>query len=144
VSLAETIQGPILKLHQQLYEHSGGKVGHRMLGVPALLLRSTGRRSGAQRCNALIYAPDGADFVLVASNGGSDRAPGWLYNVRAKPEVEVQIGRTRSPGIARSLEPADAEYGRLWRLVNDNNHGRYDAYQRKTARPIALVVVSPA
>jgi deazaflavin-dependent oxidoreductase (nitroreductase family) len=131
VSLAETIQGPILKLHQQLYEHSGGKVGHRMLGVPALLLRSTGRRSGAQRCNALIYAPDGADFVLVASNG-------------AKPEVEVQIGRTRSPGIARSLEPADAEYGRLWRLVNDNNHGRYDAYQRKTARPIALVVVSPA
>jgi deazaflavin-dependent oxidoreductase (nitroreductase family) len=144
VSLTDTIQGPALKLHQQLYERSGGRVGHRVLGVPALLLLSTGRRSGAQRCNALIYAADGADYVLVASNGGSDSAPGWLYNVRAHPEVEIQIGRTRSSGTVRVLEPGDDEYERLWRLVNDNNHGRYDAYQRKTARPIALVVVSPA
>jgi F420H(2)-dependent quinone reductase len=143
VSLTDAIQGPLLRLHQQLYERSDGRVGHGVLGVPALLLRSTGRRSGAKRCNALIYAADGADYVLVASNGGSDSAPGWLYNVRAKPEVEIQIGRTRSPGSARVLEPGDDQYDRLWRLVNDNNHGRYDAYQQQTARPIPLVVVSP-
>ena len=78
VSMTDAIQGPVLKLHQQLYERSDGMVGHRMLGVPALLLRSTGRRTGAQRCNALIYAADGGDYVVVASNGGSDSAPGWL------------------------------------------------------------------
>ncbi len=115
-----------------------------MIGVPTLLLRSTGRRSGASRCNALVYAADGADHVLVASNGGSDHPPGWLFNVKAKPEVEIQIGRKRNPGAARVLEPGDADYDRLWRLVNDNNHRRYDAYQRGTARPIPLVVVSPA
>ncbi len=142
--MTDAIQGPLLKLHQQLYERSDGRVGHGTIGVPTLLLRSTGRRSGAQRCNALVYAADGDDYVLVASNGGSDRAPGWLYNVRAKPEVEIQVARTRSPGNARVLEPGDEEYDRLWRLVNDNNHGRYDAYQRKTARPIPLVLVSPA
>ncbi len=142
--MTDAIQGPALKLHQQLYEHSGGMIGHRMLGVPALLLHSTGRRTGSQRCNALIYAADGADYVVVASNGGSDSAPGWLYNVRAKPEVEIQVGRTKRPGTARVVDSGDAEYARLWKLVNDNNHGRYDAYQQRTTRPIPLIVLSPA
>lgn len=136
--------GPVLKLHQRLYERSDGRVGQGMLGVPALLLRSTGRRSGAQRCNALIYAADAADYVVVASNGGSDRAPGWLYNVRAEPHVEIQVARTKRPGTARVLERGDEDYERLWRLVNDNNNGRYDVYQRQTTRPIPLVVVSPS
>ena len=143
VNLTDAIQGPFLKLHQQLYELSGGRVGHGMIGVPTLLLRSTGRRSGARRCNALVYATDGVEYVLVASNGGADRSPGWLFNVRAQPEVEVQVARSATPGTARVLEPGDQDYDRLWRLVNDNNHGRYDAYQVKTARPIPLVVVSP-
>jgi deazaflavin-dependent oxidoreductase (nitroreductase family) len=113
-----------------------------MIMVPTLLLRSTGRRSGARRCNALVYAKDGGDYVVVASNGGSDQAPGWLFNVREDPSVEVQVGRTKTPGTARVLERGDADYERLWRLVNDNNHGRYDAYQQQTERPIPLVVVS--
>ena len=138
-----SVSEALLKFHQRLYESSDGRVGHKMVGVPALLLRSTGRRSGALRCNALIYAADGSDYVLVASNGGSDSAPGWLYNVRTKPEVEIQIGRKRSPGIARVVESGDEDYDRLWRLVNDNNKARYDAYQAGTERPIPLVVVSP-
>ena len=40
------------------------------------------------------------------------------------------------------MERGDADYDSLWRLVNDNNHGRYDAYQTGTRRPIPLVVVS--
>ena len=144
MGLSDTIQGSVLKLHQLIYERSDGRVGHRMILVPTLLLRSTGRRSGAERCNALVYAKDGADYVLVASNGGSDQPPGWLFNVRAKPEVQLQVGRSRSPGSARVLERGDEDYDRLWRLVNENNHGRYDAYQAQTARPIPLVVVSAA
>jgi F420H(2)-dependent quinone reductase len=141
--LTDAIQGRFLKLHQQLYERSDGRVGHGMIGVPTLLLRSTGRRSGEQRCNALVYAKDGADYVLVASNGGADRSPGWLFNVRDQPAVEVQVARSAAPGTARILEAGDPDYDRLWRLVNEKNHGRYDAYQAGTARPIPLVVVSP-
>jgi len=142
LSVSGAIQSRVLKLHQFLYERSDGRTGHRMIGVPTLLLRSTGRRSGAPRCNALVYATDGSSYVLVASNGGSDQAPGWLFNVRAEPAVEVQVGRRRIPAQARVLERGDADYDRLWRLVNDNNHGRYDAYQAGTRRPIPLVVVS--
>lgn len=114
-----------------------------MIGVPTLLLRSIGRRSGERRCNALVYAMDGADYVLVASNGGADRSPGWFFNVRDQPEVEVQVARNAAPGTARILEAGDEDYDRLWRLVNEKNHGRYDAYQVQTARPIPLAVVTP-
>ncbi len=143
MSLTSALQGPMLRLHQLLYERSDGRVGQGMIGVPTLLLRTTGRRSGARRCNALVYAMDSADYVVVASNGGAASSPGWLFNLRAKPAVELQVARKRLPATARVLEPGDEHYSRLWQLVNENNHGRYDAYQAGTARPIPLVVLSP-
>jgi deazaflavin-dependent oxidoreductase (nitroreductase family) len=144
MSLTSALQGPLLKLHQLLYERSDGRIGQGMIGVPTLLLRTIGRRSGAQRCNALVYAMDGADYVVVASNGGAASSPGWLFNLRAKPAVELQVARERLPATARVLEPDDEDYRRLWQLVNDKNHGRYDVYQAGTARPIPLVVLSPS
>jgi deazaflavin-dependent oxidoreductase (nitroreductase family) len=133
----------VLKTHQALYERTDGRVGHKLLGVPTLLLRTTGRRSGQTRTNSLVYASDGASQVVVASNGGSDKAPAWLYNLTDKPEVEVQIGRERSPSTAAVLRPDDPDYARLWKLANDNNGDRYDGYQAGTERPIPLVTLTP-
>jgi deazaflavin-dependent oxidoreductase (nitroreductase family) len=48
-----------------------------MLGVPLLLLTTTGRRSGRPWTVPLMYQTDGDGWVLVASNGGSDRHPSW-------------------------------------------------------------------
>ena len=114
-----------------------------MIGVPTLLLRATGRRSGAKRTNSLVYARDGADYIVVASNGGADRHPAWLHNLRANPEVEIQIGRERQKGTCRVIKPSDPDYDRLWKIVNENNRDRYSAYQEKTARAIPVVVISP-
>jgi deazaflavin-dependent oxidoreductase (nitroreductase family) len=134
----------VLRLHEQLYMRTDGRIGHKMIGVPTLLLRSTGRRSGATRTNALVYARDGADYVLVASNGGADSHPAWLHNLRANPDAEIQVGRERRKGTARAVEPSDPGYEHLWKIVNENNHDRYDAYQRQTNRPIPVVVVTPS
>jgi deazaflavin-dependent oxidoreductase (nitroreductase family) len=114
-------------------------VGHGLLGVPCLLLRTTGRRTGRTRTSALVYARDGNDYVVVASLGGSDHPPAWLHNVRAEPTVEVQVGRRRFPAVATVVERGAGDYERLWRAVNVANRGRYDRYQAKTARPIPLV-----
>ena len=35
-----------------------------------------------------------------------------------------------------------ADYARLWRIVNDNNAGRYDGYQALTSRPIPVVALT--
>ena len=139
----QTVGMDLLSLHQRIYERTDGRIGHRMIGVPSLLLRSTGRRTGQVRTSALVYARDGDGYVLVASNGGSDRPPGWLFNIEAKPGVEIQVGRTRSAATARVVTADDPDYPRLWKLVNDRNYGRYDSYQVKTERKIPLVVVTP-
>ena len=133
----------LLRVHQAIYEVSDGRVGHGILGVPCLLLRTTGRRTGRPRTSALVYAREGSDYVVVASLGGSDRAPAWFHNVRAEPGVDVQVGRRRFPAVATVVERADADYPRLWRAVNEVNRGRYDRYQAKTARPIPLVRLAP-
>jgi deazaflavin-dependent oxidoreductase (nitroreductase family) len=133
-----------LRLHQAIYERTDGRLGHRLIGVPSLILRTTGQRSGKTRTAVLSYGSDAGSYVVVASNGGDDRPPAWLHNVRAQPAVQLQVGRSRSAGTARIVEAGDADYARLWHIVNDYNHGRYDAYQKRTRRPIALVVLTPA
>lgn len=130
-------------LHQRLYERTGGRVGHRLIGVPSALLRTTGRRTGQPRTSALVYARDGRDYLIVASNGGSDRSPGWLFNIEAKPEVELQVGRQQFAATARVVGGDDPDHQRLWEVVNANNHGRYRRYQTRTARKIPVVVLTP-
>jgi deazaflavin-dependent oxidoreductase (nitroreductase family) len=139
-----SVTSQILRFHEQLYKRSDGRVGHHMIGVPTLLLRTTGRRSGAIRTNGLVYARDGEDYLVVPSNGGADRPPAWLHNLRAKPDVEIQVGRERRNGTARIVEPSDPDYDRLWKISNDNNRDRYTAYQKQTTRPIPVVVLTPA
>jgi len=138
-----SLTGSFLRLHEEIYTRTDGRIGHRMIGVPTLLLRTTGRRSGATRTNGLVYARDGDDHLVVASNGGADRPPAWLHNLRANPGVEIQVGRERRRGTARVVEPSDPDYERLWRIVNENNRDRYSAYQKQTTRPIPVIVVTP-
>lgn len=139
-----SVTSQVLRLHEALYKRTDGRVGHRMIGVPTLLLRTTGRRSGATRTNALVYARDGDDYLLVASNGGADRPPAWLHNLRAHPDVEIQIGRERRRATATIIEPSDPRYEQLWKTVNANNHDRYSAYQKQTDRPIPVIAVTPS
>jgi deazaflavin-dependent oxidoreductase (nitroreductase family) len=135
----------VLQVHEKLYKATDGRIGHRLLGgVPTLLLRTTGRRSGVIRTNGLVYARDGADYLVVASKGGSDQPPAWLLNLEAKPEVEIQTGRERQKASSRVIEPSDPDYARLWKIVNENNGDRYTAYQSETSRPIPVVVITPA
>jgi deazaflavin-dependent oxidoreductase (nitroreductase family) len=134
----------VLRVHAWLYERTDGRIGHRFVGVRCLLLRTTGRRTGKVRTSVLVYARDDENYLVVASNNGSDRPSAWLLNLEAKPEVEIQVARQHLAGRAAVVRPDDPEYPRLWKAVNANNHNRYSGYQAKTTRPIPVVVVTPA
>lgn len=131
------------KLHRRVYQLNG-VLGRRFAWIPCLLLTTTGRRSGQPRDSILAYADDPRGRVVVASNGGDDAPPGWLFNVQADPAVQVQVGRERYEATARVVTPDDDDYSEIWRLVNSVNGNRYDAYQAKTRRPIAVVVLIEA
>ena len=142
--------GPYLKFHKWVYEWSDGRVGKHSNRIPALLLTTTGRKSGLARTNGLTYCTDRGDLVVVASNGGSDRPPAWLLNIQAEPRVTVRVGRRVQAATARVA--TTEEQAQLWPKVNRTNRGmaplfhsgvagRYDVYQRHTPRPIPVVII---
>jgi deazaflavin-dependent oxidoreductase (nitroreductase family) len=128
------------KLHRRVYAWNG-RLGRRLAWVPCLVLTTTGRRSGEARDSVLVYADDGTRRVVVASNGGSDRPPAWLLNAQADPHVHVQVGDEHYDATARVVGADDADYTRLWQLVNAVNGNRYDGYQAMTERPIPMLAL---
>lgn len=135
---------PLLHLHDKIYQGTNGRIGHRLPGAPpSLLLHTIGAKTGQPRTTSLTYARDGNAYLVVASKGGDPRAPGWYHNLKAKPEVEINIGPRRFPVAAKPVLPDDAGYTRLWRIVNENNAHRYENYQNRTSRPIPVIVLTP-
>lgn len=113
-----------------------------MLWIPSLLLHTVGAKTGKARTTSLTYARDGDDYLIVASKGGDPHAPGWYHNLRKNPKVEINVGPKRFGVTARAVLPAEPDYARLWQIVNKNNGNRYEGYQKKTSRPIPVVVLT--
>jgi deazaflavin-dependent oxidoreductase (nitroreductase family) len=128
------------RVHGAVYRTSSGRLLSRLAGMPVLLLTTTGRRSGRTRTATLTYLRDGANFVVIGSFGGSDLPPAWWLNLQADPKASVLIGGTTSNVTARSA--TDEEYDRLWPLVTET-YGGYAHYQKRTARPIPIVFLTP-
>ena len=133
----------VLRVHDAVYRNTNGWIGHRTLGIPSLLLHSVGAKTGKARTTSLTYARDGDAYLIVASKGGDPRSPGWYHNLKANPNVEINVGPKRFGVTAKPVLPDDPDYARLWQIVNKNNGNRYEAYQKKTSRPIPVVVLKP-
>lgn len=141
MSLSDSLQHAFLKVHQAVYERSGGRVGASIAGRKMLLLRTVGAKTGHPRTAALLYVRDGENYAVIASTGGGPKHPGWFHNLKARPEVEVQVGRQHVPVRARVAE--DDERARIWDVANKVNGGQYDVYQSRTTRQIPVVVLEP-
>lgn len=135
---------PLLKMHDRIYQKTEGRIGHQFPGVPpSLLLHTVGAKTGLARTTSLTYAKDGDAYLVVASKGGEPTAPGWYFNLKANPEIEINLGTKRIPVTARVVGRDDPDYGRLWQVVNKNNANRYAGYQKRTTRPIPVVALTP-
>jgi deazaflavin-dependent oxidoreductase (nitroreductase family) len=125
--------------HTALYRLTRGVVGHRIPGVgPHLLLEHVGAKSGKQRVTPLLYTKDGDDLIVVASKGGHPKNPAWYHNLKANPDIEIQVGSERRKVHAR--EAGDDERDRLWSKVVAQ-YGGYAGYQKRTDRKIPLIVL---
>ena len=143
-SLAEQTLFAFLRVHDKIYQATNGRIGHRMPGAPpSLLLHTVGAKTGRPRTTTLSYARDGDDYLVVASKGGDPKSPGWYHNLKANPNIEINVGPKRFAVTASPVLPDNPDYARMWHIVNTNNANRYIAYQKKTSRPIPVVVLTP-
>jgi deazaflavin-dependent oxidoreductase (nitroreductase family) len=128
-----------VKEHIDEYLASDGAEGHIWRGAPTLLVTTTGRRSGERRRTALIYGRHGADYVIVASYGGSPKHPLWYLNLAADAKVTVQVNGEVFDAVAREATPA--ERAELWPQMAEL-WPDYDNYQANTDRVIPVVILS--
>lgn len=104
---------PLRNLHIALYRATGGLLGYWLGGsYRALLLTTTGRKSGLPRTQPLTYFPLEGALALVGSNFGSDQPPQWYLNLVTHPTARVQVRRETFAVTASVATPE--EHARLW------------------------------
>jgi F420H(2)-dependent quinone reductase len=129
-----------MRLMVWLYRSTGGRIGGTMFGAPILLITTTGRKSGRPWTNPVMYQRDGDAYVVIASNGGAPRHPGWWLNLRSHPEATIQVRRQVIPVTA--TRTSGAERSRLFALMTKAYKGFAD-YETKTTRKIPVVRLTP-
>ncbi len=129
------------RLNTAAYKASGGRVGGTFLqGAPVALLTTIGRKTGEPRVSPLLYLRDGNRVVLVASQGGRANNPMWYLNLKANPQVTVQIKKEVLKLTAR--DATDAERDQYWpQLVK--MYSSFEDYQSWTDRVIPIVICDP-
>jgi deazaflavin-dependent oxidoreductase (nitroreductase family) len=120
------------------FRTSGGKVGPPFEGSPMILVTHKGAKSGTDRTTPLVYTTDGDRIVIIASKAGSPTSPDWYHNLRANPDVTVEIGTEKFP--ARAEVVTGEERRRLYD-AQAALMPNFKEYQEKTTREIPVVVL---
>ena len=125
------------RIHRAFLRLTGGRFG-KVGPMDALLLATTGRKSGERRDVVLNYMRQGDSYVVVASYAGEDRDPAWWRNLKACPDAEIRVGGKRLR--VRAREAVGAERERVWNRVIAADHA-YAEYQERTKRRLPVVIL---
>jgi deazaflavin-dependent oxidoreductase (nitroreductase family) len=120
------------------FRANAGKVGGTFKNAPMVLITTTGARSGKQRINPLVYLPDGDRIVIFASKGGAPNNPDWYHNLRANPDVKVEVGSDTYQAEATEVEGEERD--RLY-AEQARRMPAFAEYAAKTTRKIPVIVV---
>jgi deazaflavin-dependent oxidoreductase (nitroreductase family) len=134
--------------HLKIYLATNGEQGHLWSPmaapdakpVTALLLTTTGRKSGQRYIMPLFYGDAGGRYVIIASKGGAPDHPGWYKNLSAHPDVDVQIKARKFKARARTVTGPERQ--QLWDMMAAA-FPSYNDYQKKAGREIPVVVLDP-
>ena len=127
----------------ELYERSGGTEGTtlRDTGLPGIIVTHIGNKTGAVRKSPLMRVKDGANYVLVGSQGGAPKHPAWVFNLRTNPMAEIRDRTVVQAMQTREVTDA-AERARLWNVAVAA-YPPYEEYQTRTARQIPIFLAQP-
>ena len=145
--LQKRINKFFLNVNIVAYQRTQGRVMGRFGDLDALLLHSQGRKSGKERIVPLGYQFENGIFYAVAVPGhfdvpGGPKAihPAWYLNVKATPDVKINIGREVIDVLAD--EVTGAERDRIWKMYTDVYPFIWE-FQNRASRLIPVVRFTP-
>jgi deazaflavin-dependent oxidoreductase (nitroreductase family) len=117
-----------------------GLVSGPFEGAPIVLLHTVGARSGKPRTNIMMHLADGERYLVFASNAGADDNPAWYWNLKANPDVSIEVGDDIVDVHATELQGAerDDKYA-----LQAERYPGFAEYQRMTSRTIPVVALTP-
>ena len=123
------------------FHSSEGRVGGMFEGMPLLLLHHTGAKSGKSRINPLAYQSDDGRYVIFASKAGAPSNPDWYHNLKAQPNVEVEVGTDTIDVVAG--EATGEERERLYRTQVERVP-QFAEYEKTAGeRVIPVIILTP-
>ena len=112
-------------------------------GDHVLLMTAKGAKSGMAITTPLVYGREGDRYIVVASQGGAPQHPKWFGNVKANPEVDLEVatadGTEKFEARARVVDSRD-EHDRLYKEMTKIWPAFAD-YQKRTDRLIPVVIL---
>jgi F420H(2)-dependent quinone reductase len=130
----------ITGFHVAVYRASGGRIGHHLPGAaPILLLHHIGARSGRRHITPVAYMREDQNVIVVGANLGGATDPGWVHNLRAHPDTDIQIASDKRRVHARET---DSEERRgLWEPAVRYNPA-WGHYQARTQRNFPVMILT--
>ena len=117
-----------------------GRVGGPFEGLTLLLLHHTGAKSGQSRINPLAYQSDAGRYIIFASKAGAPSNPDWYYNLKAHPDVKIELGTDTLDVVAEEL--TGEERDRIYRTQAERVP-QFAEYEQKAGRVIPVVALTP-
>jgi deazaflavin-dependent oxidoreductase (nitroreductase family) len=117
-----------------------GRVGGMFEGSTLLLLHHTGAKSGKSRINPLGYLNDQGRYVVFASKAGAPTNPDWYHNLKAHPNVTIEVGSDTIDVVAS--DATGEERDRLYRTQAERVP-QFAEYEKQTDRVIPVIVLTP-
>ena len=121
------------------FRSNHGKVGGYFKGAPLLLLHTIGARTGKPRINPVMYLQDGKRYLVFASKGGADTNPDWYYNLKAHPDIQIEVGDETID--VHADEVLGAERNNLFKR-QATLYPAFAGYQRQTKRTIPVIALT--
>ena len=123
-------------LFMQALRGNNGKLTGELAGIPALIITTTGVKTGQPRSVPLGYQIIDERLLIIASMAGAKRNPPWFYNLVKNPEVVVEKDGERFVANAVVTEGEDRDY--LFKKICENEP-TFGKYQERTERVIPVV-----
>jgi deazaflavin-dependent oxidoreductase (nitroreductase family) len=125
----------------EFHEKKGLGVGP--WGDHVLLMTAKGVKSGDAITTPLVYRREGDQYVIVASKGGSPKHPAWFGNIKANPEVEVEVANANGTETFKARAHVVDSRGERDRLYEEMSKiwPSFKDYQTKTERLIPVVIL---
>jgi deazaflavin-dependent oxidoreductase (nitroreductase family) len=125
------------RAHIWTYQRTDGRLGAKLLWLPAALITTTGRKTGRQRTTPTLYLREAGRVIVPATFGGRAKNPGWYRNLKEDPKVHIQIRDEHLDLVAR--DATDDERKTYWpKLIR--MYPPYRGYREAADRVIPLVV----